>query len=118
MSSVVRFVDAWTDNDPKTRDSCPGTINGNELIHIGNQFSKRFRFFKKRKHIIYNEKGTRNIWYKNSKCNAGIVSMGFSLKRLANHPKAKSMEAYAIKFLDGNSDKWLKRNNYELITNE
>lgn len=116
MSTVVRFVDAWTDNDPKTRDSCPGKINTHDLIPIAIQYNRRFKFFKKQKHIIYNEKGTRNIWYKNSKCNAGVVAMGFSLKRLKNHPKSVSMESYAKKFIDGHNGKWLERNNYKLIT--
>lgn len=125
MSNVVRLVDAWTDSDPKTRDSCPGTINGHTLAPIAIQYNRRFRFFKRQKHIIYQEVDTRNIWYKNSKCNAGIVAMGFSLKRLMNHPKAVSMETYASVFL-GKPDEfnnelltynkeWLARNNYVLI---
>lgn len=125
MSHVVKLVDAWTDSDPRTRDSCPGKINGHELTSIAIQYNRRFRFFKRQKHIIYFEKGTRNIWYKNSKCNAGIVAMGFSLKRLKNHPKAVSMETYASIFL-GKPDEfnaelltynkdWLAKNDYVLI---
>lgn len=125
MSNVVRLVDAWIDNDPKTRDSCPGKINGHELHPIGIQWNRRFRFFKKIKHIIYQEVSTRNIWYKNSKCNAGVVAMGFSLSRLANHPNTVSMEIYSMAFLDNPNDliielgitgaEWLARNDYELI---
>lgn len=115
MSGVVRIVDAWTDNDPKTRDSCPGKINGNQLEPIAIQWNRRLKFWKRQKYIIYQEHGTRNIWYKRSKCNAGVVAMGFSLKRLANHPKSISMEAYAKYFLDNWDSKWLKRNNYQLI---
>lgn len=125
ISNVVRLVDAWTDSDPKTRDSCPGKINGYKLIPIAIQYNRRFRFFKRQKHIIYREGDTRNIWYKNSKCNAGIVAMGFSLKRLKNHPKSISMKTYAAVFL-GKPDEfndellaynkeWLARNDYILI---
>ena len=125
MTTVVRLVDDFLDEDHHTRDSCPGTVNKHKLIPIGKQFNRRFRFFKKLKHIIYLEESTRNIWYKNSKCNAGVAAMGFSLKRLHNHPKAVSMKTYAKLFLDNPFDKvdevnsiasdWLKRNDYELI---
>lgn len=115
MSSVVRIVDAWTDNDPKTRDSCPGKINGNDLIPIGIQWNRRLRFFKRQKYIIYQENGTRNIWYKRSKCNAGVVAMGFSLSRLSMHPKSIPMSQYAKYFIDHINPTWLKRNNYQLI---
>lgn len=123
--NLVRFVDAIADKDPKTKDMCPGTINGHELIPIANQFNRRLRFFRKLKHIIYNEKGTRNIWYKNKKCHPGVVAMGFSLKRLRHHPNAVSMEVYAMAFLDdptkhiielnATAFDWLERNDYELI---
>lgn len=123
--NLVRFVDAIADKDPKTKDMCPGTINGHKLIPIANQYNRRFRFFRRLKHIIYNEEGTRNIWYKNNKCYPGVVSMGFSLKRLRHHPNAVSMELYATVFLDNPQQHiielnttafvWLERNDYELI---
>jgi len=114
MKTVVRIVDAYTDSDPSTRDSCPGQINGNDLIRIGVQYNRRFRFFKRIKYIIYREGSTRNIWYKSSKCNVGVVAMGFSRSRLAFHPNAVSMEMYAKYFIDRINLKWLKRNDYEL----
>ncbi len=115
MNTVVRLVDAWTDNDPKTRDACPGKINGNKLVKIGIQWNRRLKFWRKQKYVIYVEKGTRNIWYKSSKCNAGVVAMGFSRRRMDLHLKSVSMEEYAKYFIDRSDSKWLKRNNYELV---
>ena len=47
MKTVVRIVDAFTDGDPSTRDTCPGQINGNDLIPIGIQWNRRLKFFKR-----------------------------------------------------------------------
>lgn len=116
MRVVVRFVDDFEDTDPRTRNSCPGTVNGHKLIHIANQTQRRFGFLPKRvKNVIYLEQGTGNIWYKRSKCNVGIVAMGFSLSRLANHPNAVSMEEYTKFFVDEISPAWLAMNDYVLV---
>ena len=127
IRSVVRFVDDFEDTDPRTRNSCPGTVNGHKLIHIANQMQRRFGFLPKSvKHLIYQEEGTRNIWYKNSKCNAGVVAMGFSLSYLGKHPNSVPMEKYAFYFLGAERlrDKkneaeirkeWLARNNFVLV---
>lgn len=116
MREAVRFVDDFQDTDPRTRNSCPGTVNGHKLIHIANQTQRRFGFLPKRvKHLIYIEEGTSNIWYKNSKCNAGVVVMGFSLSRLRRHPNAIPMEDYMKYFIDEIDPSWLKRNDYVLV---
>ena len=116
MSTVVRLVDAFQDDDYHTRDSCPGTVNQHKLIHIANQMQRRFGFLPKTvKNIIYLESETSNIWYKRSKCSAGIVAMGFSLSRLARHPSARSMEDYTKYFIDEIDPDWLKRNDYVLV---
>ena len=116
LGPMVRFVDDF-------RHSCPGTVNGNTLVHIANQIQRRRWRKNKIKHMIFQEKGTRNLWYKNSNCNAGVVAMGFSLKRLDMHPKAKTSLYYADKFLGPEQPdnkwtermNWLKRNDFELI---
>lgn len=114
--TAVRFVDAFMDNDPKTRDTCPGTVNGHKLIKIALQ--KERRIFKKIirpiKHIIYREEGTRSIWYKQSECNAGVVMMGFSMKEMDWDRKAVPMETYAKYFIDIIDADWLARNDYVL----
>ncbi len=116
MTTVVRFVDDFEDDDPRTRNSCPGTVNGKKLIHIANQTQRRFGFLPKRvKNVIYLEQGTGNIWYKRSKCNVGIVAMGFSLSRLANHPNAVPMEQYTKYFVDMVDLDWLERNDYVIV---
>ena len=125
MREAVRLVDDFEDNDFHTKDSCPGTVNQHKLIHIANQMQRRIFRRKSVKHLIYQEDETRKIWYKNSKCNAGIVKMGFSLSKLKMHPKAVSMEHYALLFLgpkdrDENSTQfgaeWLSQNDYVLVT--
>lgn len=116
MSTVVRLVDAFQDDDYHTRDSCPGTVNKHKLIHIANQTQRRFGFLPKTvKNVIYIEEGTSNIWYKRSKCNAGIVAMGFSLSRLGQHPYAVPMEQYMKFFIDESDPDWLARNDYVLV---
>lgn len=125
IHEAVRLVDDFEDPDPRTKNSCPGTVRGHKLIHIANQMQRRWGFLPKTvKHMIFLEEGTRNIWYKNSKCNAGIVAMGFSLSKLKKHPKAVSMEHYALLFLgtqsgDANSQaygkEWLARNDFVLV---
>jgi hypothetical protein len=110
FGTVVRIVDNF-------RDTCPGTVNGNKLIPIYRQYNRRLRVFRKLKNIIYLEEGTRNIWYKRSRCNAGVVMMGFSLSRLDEHPKSVTMEQYALYFLDEYDPKWLKRNDFVKIHN-
>lgn len=125
MSTVVRLVDDFTDDNYSTRDSCPGKVFGHELIPIGRQIERR-RFRKNRiKHLIFVAKDTRNIWYKNSFCDAGVVAMGFSLSLLDKHPKAVPMEVYAELFLDGldklvipvgmSAREWMKQNDFELV---
>ena len=124
IKEVVRLVDDFQDQDYKTRDSCPGKVFGHQLTQIGLQRERRFFGKGKVKHIIFVEEGTRNIWYKDSFCSAGIVAMGFSLSKLEFHPKAVPMETYAEIFLDGedrlvipvgtSAKEWMKRNNFEL----
>jgi hypothetical protein len=116
MRSAVRFVDDFMDKDPRTRQTCPGTVNGNKLVLIAKQTSRRFGFLpSKIKNVIFIEKGTRNIWYKRSICNVGVVKMGFSLSRLDTHPSAIPMEEYARRFIDRFDVDWLVRNNYSFI---
>jgi len=114
IKEAVRFVDDFQDLDPKTKDSCPGKVNGNKLVLIGKQLERREKGKGKVKHLIYVEEDTRNIWYKNSKCNAGVVMMGFSLTSLGMHPKSVPMEKYAEYFLDNKDPKWLERNDFKL----
>ena len=108
MNAVVRIVD-----NPK--DACPGSVYGNKLIKIGVQMERRLFRGKRIKNIIYKEDTTRNIWYKTSNCNAGVVAMGFSTTRLKNHPNAVSMELYAKYFLDKIDPLWLERNDFVLV---
>ena len=125
MSSVVRLVDDFKDDNFSTRDSCPGNVFGHELIPIGRQIERRFLRKHKIKHLIFLEKGTRNIWYKNSYCDPGVVAMGFSISKLDMHPKAVSMEVYSEIFLDGldklvipvgmSAREWMKQNDFELV---
>ncbi len=113
------------DDNYKTRDSCPGKVFTHSLIQIGIQRERRIFGKGKVKHLIFVEDGTRNIWYKNSFCSAGVVAMGFSITKLEMHPKALPMEVYAEIFLDGedklvipvgtSSKDWMKRNNFELV---
>lgn len=125
INSVVRFVDDWQDNDPKTRDSCAGKVFGHKLVKIGEQIERRWFGRGRVKNVIFVEEGTRNIWYKPSYCNAGVVAMGFSLSRLDFHPSAVSMERYAHYFLGSLGDNpidtqnrlaWLERNDFKLTT--
>lgn len=115
MQGIVRFVDAWTDNDPKTRDSSPGTLDGKKLVAIGVQKERRLLVFKRVKHVIFRLKGTREIWYKNNFDYPVAVAMGFSLSRLDLHPKAIPMEQYAKLFIDKTDLEWLARNDFELV---
>lgn len=115
INSVVRFVDDYRDKDPKTVDSCPGKVYGNQLVRIGVQIERRiFGLRKSVKHIIFVEEGTRNIWYKNTFCYPSVVAMGFSASKLIFHPKAVSMQEYAKYFLDQVDTDWLKRNDFVL----
>ncbi len=41
IREVVRLVDDFQDDNFSTRDSCPGKVNGNELIPIGRQIERR-----------------------------------------------------------------------------
>jgi len=115
FNEVVRFVDDYMDRDPSTRDSSPGKVFGHQLKKIGVQIQRRLFRRGKVKHVIFVEEGTRNIWYKNSFNNAGVVAMGFSLSRLTMHPNAVSMEEYARYFLDDSDPDWLERNDFELV---
>ena len=108
MNAVVRMVD-----NPK--DSCPGSVFGNKLIPIGHQIERRLFRGKRIKNIIYREDTTRNIWYKSSNCNGGVVAMGFSLSRMTNHPNAVSMNLYSKYFIDKIDPIWLTRNDFVLI---
>lgn len=124
-NSVVRLVDDFTDNDYKTRDSCPGSVFGHKLIPIARQVERRLFGRGKIKNLIFREQGTRNIWYKKSYCDVGVVAMGFSLSSMEMHQKALSMETYAEIFLShqdrliipiGTSARdWMKRNDFELV---
>lgn len=134
INTAVRIVDNW-------RDRCPGQVDGKDLIQIGVQKERRFLkrlFGKKVKHIIYVIKDTKMIWYKNKTCDVGVVKMGFSLKRLGDHPNAVPMEFYydafvnpdklvdtslfrgqdqqTIKSLSMTNREWLNMNNYELTS--
>lgn len=115
MNSVVRFVDDYNDKNPKTNDSCPGKVFGHKLIRIGIQKERRLLVFKRVKHVIFVEEGTRNIWYKNNFCYPVAVSMGFKASQLKMHPMAVPMEQYARYFLDQADNDWLDRNDYELV---
>jgi len=118
IHEAVRLVDAFMDDDYHTRDSCPGTVNNHNLLHIANQMDRRswWRRARRRvKNLIYIEEGTSNIWYKTSKCNVGVVAMGFSLRRLGMHPNAISMEQYTKYFIDESDLAWLERNDYILV---
>ena len=117
ISIAVRFVDDYMDKDPKTRDSCPGKVNKHKLVLIGQQRERRIiklLLNKKIKHYIFREEGTRNIWYKNSVCNPGVVMMGFSLSLLKMHPNAVPMEKYAKYFIDNIDAEWLAQNDFVL----
>lgn len=115
MSNVVRFVDDYLDNDPKTRNSSPGKVFGHNLILIGKQIERRPFRQKRVKHLIFQEEGTRNIWYKNTFDYPSIVAMGFSTSKLTQHPKAVPMEQYARYFIDRIDEDWIKRNDFELV---
>lgn len=117
INTAVRFVDDFIDKDPKTRNSSPGKVNGNQLIQIGIQKERRLLKIltgHKIKHYIFQEEGTRNIWYKQGFNNAGVVKMGFSLKELAMDKRSVPMETYARYFLDNIDPDWMERNNFEL----
>jgi hypothetical protein len=114
MNSVVRFVDDYSDKNPKTNDSSPGKIDGKKLIKIGLQKERRLLIFKRTKHIIFVLEGTRNIWYKNNFDYPVAVAMGFKASQLKWHPKAVTMERYAQLFIDDADPEWLKINDYEL----
>lgn len=113
VNTAVRFVDDFLDGNPKTRDSCPGKVNGNKLIPIANQIQRRTVGRKSIKHIIFIEQGTRNIWYKKSICDAGVVKMGFSLSELRMDARSVPMEVYAKYFIDRLNPQWLKDNDFE-----
>lgn len=115
INTAVRFVDDYVDHDPKTRNSCPGKVNGHNLILIGKQIERRFFNRGKTKHLIYLEEGTRNIWYKQSNCNAGVVKMGFSLSELDKDSNSVPMEEYAKYFIDKSDPEWLKQNDFVLV---
>jgi len=114
MNSVVRFVDDYSDKNPKTNNSSPGKIDGKRLIKIGLQKERRLLVFKRTKHIIFVLEGTREIWYKNNFDYPVAVAMGFKVSQLKWHPKAVPMEQYARYFLDKSDMEWLERNDYEL----
>ena len=105
MDESVRLVDDF-------KNPNPGTVNGNNLILLGHQIQRRIFGRGKIKHYIFQEGGTRNIWYKDSMHSAGIVAMGFSINRLKRHPKAVAMEEYARYFIDEIDPAWLSRNDF------
>lgn len=128
INTAVRFVDAWLDDDPKTTNSSPGTVDGHKLILIGLQKQRRIFGRGKTKHVIFLEEGTRNIWYKKNFDYPSIVKMGFSISEMRLDQKALPMETYAKIFIDGkktpdhligeigtSARNWLKRNDFELI---
>lgn len=132
VNEAVRMVDNW-------RERCPGTLRQKKLVKVAVQKERRRlrRIFKKIKHIIYVLEGTDEIWYKNSDCAVGVIAMGFSLKRLAQHPNAVPMEFYHAMFMKPDQSlpvqllrgqdkialeainmtprEWLKLNNYVLV---
>lgn len=113
INTAVRFVDAFMDEDFNTRESCPGKVYGHKLIPIANQIQRRTIGRKSIKHIIFLEEGTRNIWYKKSICDTGVVKMGFSLNELRMDKKSIPMEIYAKYFIDRINPQWLKDNDFE-----
>ena len=124
IKTVVRLVDDFLDSDYSTRDSCPGTVFGRKLVPVAVQYERRIFGKGRIKHLIFKLDGTRELWYKKSYCDAGVVAMGFSLSQMDFHKQALPMETYAELFLDGekfviqigdNSSTWLKRNNFELV---
>ena len=116
LHNVVRLVDDFQDTDPRTRNSSPGSVNGNQLVMIGVQKERRLlkKAFWPIKNYIFVEYGTRNIWYKQSFNNAGVVKMGFSLSEMKMDKRSVPMEVYAQYFLDGTNPQWLERNDFEL----
>lgn len=127
IKNVVRLVDDFLDDDYHTRDSCPGTIFGKKLIPVAIQRERRIFGKGSIKHLIFKLEGTRELWYKKSYCNAGVVAMGFSLSQMDYDKRSVPMETYAELFLDGdkfvervgdNSSNWLKRNNFELVVSK
>ena len=116
IHTAVRLVDDFQDTDPRTRNSSPGSVNGNQLVMIGVQ--KERRLFKKAfwpiKNFIFVEYGTRNIWYKPSYNSAGVVKMGFSLSEMKMDKRSVPMDTYALYFLDHANPDWLARNDFEL----
>lgn len=84
-------------------DRTPGTIDGKRLVKIAVQ--KERRIFKKLmgkkiKNVIYQLRGTKEIWYKNNDSAIGAISMGFSMKRKDYHPKSVPMEFYYEAFTE------------------
>ena len=116
MNTVVRFVDDVVDGNPKTKDTCPGTLDGKKLIQVGIQLERRIGklFFKSVKYRIYVLEGTRTIWYKVNKCYPSVVAMGFKRETLKMHKSAVPMEQYAAYFLDNSDPQWLKDNDFML----
>jgi len=132
VNTAVRMVDNW-------RERYPGTIDGHPLKLLAIQKERRLRriFKGKVKHWIYWQESSKNIWYKNSKDAVGVVKMGFSLRRLSEHPNAVPMEFYhdvftmphsliPISLLPEASKKtleqlaltgaeWMRLNDYELV---
>lgn len=128
INTAVRFVDDVLDGNPKTNDFCPGKIDGKKLVKIAVQHERRLLVFKRIKHIIYVQEGTREIWYKNNECYPSAVKMGFSISQMGNDKRAVPMEVYAELLIDGRSRpdtlvisvgdsarNWLARNDFELV---
>lgn len=122
IKSIVRLVDDFEDKDYKTRNSCPGTVFGKQLVPVAVQRERRIIGKGRIKNWIFVLQGTRELWYKKSYCNAGVVAMGFSLNTMQPDNKSLPMEVYAEIFLDPdhlvngvNSAIWRKRNDFESI---
>lgn len=124
IKNVVRLVDDFLDDDYHTRNSCPGSVFGKRLVPVAIQRERRIFGKGKIKHLIFKLDGTRELWYKKSYCDAGVVAMGFSLSQMDYDTRSVPMEWYAQLFLDGdqfvigvgdNASNWLKRNDFELV---
>ena len=132
VNTATRMVDNW-------RERNPGSLDDKPLVLVGVQKERRLRrLFKGRiKYFIFKQEGTGNIWYKRKMDSVGAVKMGFSVKRLANHPTAVPMEFYfevfvhpskliplshlpegqkkTLRSLIIRGDRWLELHGYELV---
>ena len=131
------FVDAWRDNDPKTRNASPGKVDGQQLNLIALQYQRTWNpstWFGKGqvKNWIYRVGSSRIVVYKQGPDNPGVCLMGISIKRQDFHPNAIPMELYAKLFIDRDDTDiavmgyvtkagvssikaWMEQNSFELL---